>query len=159
MRNSKASSASQHESHNLILMLDLLAYFLWVHSIGKIEGFIIVIIIVSICFGNWKASKKDGGKETFLELKGNLVKDFSMFSWTYCLAYETQKRDTEAFEKRGESLGQIFAIVQKVGFRTLIPLEKQGRKESITTDFFSVSCMTAFPFPMQKCCSDAFCDG
>ena len=85
-----------------------------------------------------KPAKKIGenGKESFLELKGNLVEDFSMFSWTYCLAYETQKRDTEAFEKRGESLGQIFAIVQKVGFRTLIPLEKQGRKDEYNNRFF-----------------------
>ena len=82
-----------------------------------------------------KPAKKMGGKESFLELKGNLVEDFSMFSWTYCLAYETQKRDTEAFEKRGESLGQIFAIVQKVGFRTLIPLEK-GKEGEYNNRFF-----------------------
>ena len=135
MRNSKASSASQHESHNLILMLDLLAYFLWVHSIGKIEGFIIVIIIVSICFGNWKASKKDGGKETFLELKGNLVKDFSMFSWTYCLAYETQKRDTEASRKRGKVLDKYLQLSKKWVSGHWSPLEK-GRKEYNNRYFF-----------------------
>ena len=136
MGNSKVSSVSQHESHNLILMLDLLFS-------GSIQSEKLRVLSLSsssspFVLATEKPAKKIGenGKESFLELKGNLVEDFSMFSWTYCLAYETQKRDTEAFEKRGESLGQIFAIVQKVGFRTLIPLEKQGRKESITTDFF-----------------------
>ena len=62
-----------------------------------------------------KPAKKIGenGKESFLELKGNLVEDFSMFSWTYCLAYETQKRDTEAFEKRGKVLDKYLQLSKK----------------------------------------------